>query len=262
MPKATEEEKALVPQNGTAQLPAARYAHEKDEVDAFGQSNPDELILPVVKLVQGVSRKADTRRAGEYWDEVTDEYKTEMRVAILAMSRSRSLFEDGAFDQPPICASDDSVRPRQVVATKDGEATGPTCAECAFSQWGTARQGQGRGQACRMSYNLLLFDLEDGGIFIARISGTSIAGWRRYMTAGRLGKTPAYALETVLSSEQKEYTAGKAYVMTFRAGGPLPKEIAEALRQEAAAYRGVSLGVEDVVEEEAVVGGDAEPLFE
>ncbi len=242
-----KDETSIVPQNGTAGALAPRA--EPDEMDVFGQARPDELILPIRKLVQGVSRAADSKRAGEFWDSLTDAYKPQLRVAILALSRSRSLFAEGSFDQAPVCASEDAIRPRQPIVTPDGEATGPTCNECPFSEWGTARDGKGKGQACRFSYNLLCWDLDDQAVFILRISGTSINPWRRYMTEGKLSNAPAYALETVISSDEQQFVAGKAYVLAFAHGDKLPPQMAASMREQAAAYRGISLGVESVVEE-------------
>ena len=220
---------------------------ERDELDAFQQATADELALPVVKLVQGVSRLADSKKAGQFYNTITGEYKTELLAAILAMSRSRSLFGD-SFDDPPICASDDGLRPRQQVEVDD-LVTGPTCAECAYSQWGTAREGKGRGQACRFSYNLLCLDLDARQPFILRISGSSLKAWRHYLTAGRMGGIPAYGLETVISSEEVIFDAGKAYVLKFSRGGPLEADLVRVMREQAASYRGVDLGVEENVDD-------------
>lgn len=240
-------ERALVPR-AQAVMPAVTRG---DELDAFQQARPDELIPPTRKLVQAVSRKADSTKAGEFWDDMANTYDGFLRVAILAMKRSRSLFDEGNFDAPPVCASDDAVQPRNQTAQVGDATTGPNCQECSFSQWGTARDGKGKGQACRLSYNLLCYGLDDGQMFILRVSGASIAPWRRYLTAGRLGGTAGYALETLIGSEQREFAAGKAYVLSFQRGDPLQDEIALVLREQAAAYRSVSLGVQEEAEVEA-----------
>lgn len=229
------------------QEPRALAQYEHDDLDAFGQARPDELILPVRKLVQAVSREADSKHAGEFWDSLTDTYKYGLRVAILALSRSRSLFTAGDFGSAPVCVSEDAVKPRQVMVTPDGKETGPTCGECIFAQWGSARDFKGKGQECRFSYNLLCFDIEDSQVFILRVSGTSINPWRRYMTAGKMSKAPAYAVETIVSSEEEMFDAGKAYVMHFTHGESLPAGLTAAMRGLAASYRGISLGAEEAV---------------
>ncbi len=243
--------RAVVPY-AEAALPTAG---ERDDLDAFGQGTPEELVLPTRVLVQGVSRKAEAARAGEFWARMTDTYYEGLRVAILGMRRSRSLFAEGAFDAPPVCSSEDAVKPREQVTVGD-TTTGPTCAECPMSQWGTAREGKGKGQACRLSFNLLCYDLDNADIFVLRVSGTSIMPWRLYMTAGRLSPLAAYAVETFIASEQREFSAGKAYVLTFTRGKPVTDEVALALREQAAAHQGVSLGVQEEIEPEV---NDAPP---
>lgn len=239
-------DKAIATRDGHALAPIQR-----DELDAFQQASPDELVLPVRKLVQGVSRDADSKRAGEFYDTLTKEYKHELLVAILAVSRSRSLFGE-SFDEPPICTSDDAVKPRQeveVIVEPNTVMTGPTCAECVFSEWGSARGGKGKGQACRMSYNILCLDLDDEQPFVVRVQGASIMAWRKYLTHNRFKKTPAYGLETIIGSEERVFDAGKAHALTFRAGNPLESNLAQAMREQAAAYRGADLGVAEEAEE-------------
>lgn len=212
-------------------------------MDAYGDLWPEEMVLPQMVLVQGVSRKADAKMAGNFWNTVADDYKAQLRVAILALKRSRSLFDVGDFDSPPLCASDDAIHPRQIVEVDD-MTTGPTCQKCPLSQWGTAREGKGKGQACRLSYNLLCLDLDDSQIYVVRVTGASITDFLRHFSAGRIGKTPAYAMETIVSAEHKTFAEGAAHVMTFASGELLPSAMAEQIRQVAANYKGVSLGVE------------------
>lgn len=211
-----------------------------DEYDAFGTVPKEDLILPVRKLVQGVSRVADSKKAGEFYDLVTGEYFPSLRVAILAISKSRSLFDQADFESPPVCVSDNAVRPREQVEV-NGTTTGPTCAECPFSQWGSAT---GRGQACRESHNLLCYDLGTGEAFKLRVTGVGIAPWRNYLTACRMRRVSSVGYKTLIGSEEQIFTAGKAWVPTFKLGGALSKEFIAQARRAAAAYRGVSLGVE------------------
>lgn len=229
-----------------ASLPS--LATERDELDAFGDLLADEMVLPVMKLVQGVSRDADPKEAGRFYNTLTGEYKNELVVAILALSRSRSLFGK-SFDDPPLCASDDAVRPRQIVEVSPPGmtgvvSTGPTCGECPMSQWGTARDGEGKGQACRFTFNLLCMDLDDGQPYILRVSGTSLDGARKYLSAGKLARTPAYATSTRIGSRAEKFEQGAAYVLTFAPDGPLPGDLAQQMRTAAANYRSVNLGAD------------------
>lgn len=225
------------------------HRNPQDEADVFNQATPDDLVLPIIKLVQGVSRKADKKKAGEFWLEVADEYKPELRVAALSLQRTRSLFLGDNFDQPPTCSSDDGIKPRQRVTVSQGKSTGPTCSQCPFARWGSAGENK-RGQACRFSYSLLLQDLEDNELYIYRVGGAGIGNWKRYLTHGRMGDKPAYAVETIVRSQEKNYTRGAAYEPTFEQGRDLTADEVASTRQYALQYKGASLGVEEEVEPE------------
>jgi hypothetical protein len=212
----------------------------RDEFDPFMQVDSSELILPVRKLVQGVTRDTDTKRAGEFYDTVAKAYKTELLVAILSIKRSRALFGSN-FDEPPLCSSPDANAPIQVeeislpIGGADVErvvSTGPTCNSCPFSQWGS----KGKGQACKLSYNVVCFDLDDKMPFILRIGGSSIKPWREYLTFGRMGEIPAYAMGTIISSEERVFPDGKAFVMQFAQSGFVDGDLLGRLHQQAKTY--------------------------
>ena len=232
---------------------------EPDELDAAQELRPDELVIPQVKLVQGVSRDADSRQAGSFYNTITKEYTSELRVAVLALSRSRSLFVSDKFSDPPVCVSDDGNKPREQVKVADAVSelmTGPTCKVCWASQWGTARQGMGKGQACRFSYNLLCMDPVDEMPFLLRVSGTSISPFAEYATVLRLRKMPFYSVETIIGAGQEIFEAGKAWVLTFGRGAPLPPDFVETMRNQAAAYRGLRIAADEGMEPE---GAEPEP---
>jgi len=233
----------------------ALLGHASDEYDAFGDFRPDEIVLPITRLVQGTSRDIDPRYMGQFLRNVDSVYKPELLVALLGIARSRALFTGANLADPPVCASADAIVPLEVVETSPPGMTGlvktgPTCAECVFSQWGSARDAQGnerKGQACKFTYNVLMLDLDDHMVSVMRIGGTSLMPFRNYMTGGKMGKRPAWAVETTITSERQEFDQGVAYVLKIRAGNPIEDTMAEEIRASAAAYRGVSLGVADIV---------------
>lgn len=207
-----------------------------DPLDAFQQATKDDLVLPIRKLVQGTSRKADTSKAGQFWDETLDTYKTKMNVAIITVKRERSYFADDNLDSPPICASNDAVAPRERVDV-GGETTGPTCEVCPFSQWGS----DGKGQACQFSYVLLLYDLDDSEMFILRVGGASRGDWKKYLTRGQRQGIAAYSVTTIIGSEKRRYPKGSAFAITFTAGVPLTDDTTEFMREKVMEYQKVAL---------------------
>jgi len=224
-------EQSLEPRAPT--MPAKR---EPDAFDAFQQATKDDLVLPVRKLMQGVSRRGDTAKAGEFWDETLDSYKSELRVAIIWMNRERALFGDD-LDSGPKCASDDALKPRERVEV-DGEMTGPLCTDCPFAEFGSGRDG--KGQACQFSYRLLCHDLDDSEMFLLRVGGASRGDWKRYITRGQRQGTAAYSITTIIGSEKRKYPKGSAFAITFKAGPSLPEDTAEIMRELVAEYQGMS----------------------
>lgn len=200
-----------------------------DPYDAFQQGTKEDLIMPFRTLVQGVSRKADTAKAGQFWDEIEDAYYTQMLVAIISVRRERALFDEDDRDAPPICASDDAVRPRQKVEHK-GEMTTSLCDDCPF-----------KNDGCSFSYGLLCHDLDNSEMFLIRVGGASRGAWKLYYTKGQKAGTPAYAVGTIIGSEKKTFRKGVAYVLTFSASGGLPEETVDSMREIVAEYQTVNV---------------------
>lgn len=227
---------------------AAPVVRQEDPLDAFQQGTKDDLVMPIRKLVQGVSRRADTTKAGQFWDELSDTYKSKMNVSIIWMRRERTLFEEN-LDAGPVCASDDAVRPRRT-ADYQGSVTGPTCEDCEFNN-----------SDCQFSYGLLCYDLDDSEMFVLRVGGASRGDWRRYLTKGQRDGTPAYSVTTIVASEKRKYTKGSAFAITFGSGGALPEDTVEFMREKVAQYQGIQLH-EPEVDVNADMPPDDEPPFE
>lgn len=221
---------------------AAEIARLPDPLDAFQQAKKDDLIIPRRKLVQGVSRKADTSKAGEFWDDVTDDYKPHILVSLISMKRNRTLFQDENLDAGPTCSSDDAIRPRRTVTLANGD-TGPTCEGCYYSEWENASDG--KGPACQFSYLLLCYDLDDSEMFLLRVGGASRGAWKQYLTKGQRAGTPAYAVGTIIGSEKRTFSRGTAYVLTFKSTGLLPEETVEFMREKAMMYQAVAITEEE-----------------
>lgn len=221
------------PRSVQPRAPTAPAVQQADPLDAFQQGTKDDLVMPIRKLVQGVSRRADTTKAGQFWDELSDTYKPQMNVSIIWMRRERTLFEEN-LDAGPVCASNDAVVPRKV-ADYQGSVTGPVCEDCEF-----------RNTDCQFSYGLLCYDLDDSEMFVLRVGGASRGDWRRYLTKGQRDGTAAYSVTTVIASEKRKYTKGSAFAITFQSGGVLPEDTVDFMREKVAQYQGIQLNVPEV----------------
>ena len=232
--------------------PRGEYAIDRyAPPDVFADADPADLIVPRRSLVQGTSRNTDTKRSGEFYDALSKEYKAELRVAVLAQQKKRALFGDN-FDDPPLCRSEDAAYPVACVVVNISEkerTTGTTCAECWFSQWGSDPKG-GDGQACKLSYDLLCYDLDENTPFMLRVSGTSIRPWREFVTDGKRAGLRASGMETVIGSREVTTARGKYSVLVFERGAPLEEDYALEMQRTAGVYQGARASDEVVQEED------------
>ncbi len=233
----------------------------QDDYDPLNDVGQDELIMPVVKAVQGTSRwPGAEKHGGEWYDTLAETYSPKLRAAILVLRRQRSLFEAGVFDEPPLCSSDDAITPREAVLVADGQ-TGPTCAECPFSQWGSAGEGR-KGQACQFTYSLIAQNLDTDTPFLLRVHGASLKPWRLYMTRIKTSRKPLYSFATEVTLESQTFDAGKAQVMRFAPGATLSPDQIQEMRGLIEVYRNVSLPDEYAEPEQASFDTDEESVLD
>lgn len=103
---------------------------------------------------------------------------------------SQSIEETGG-GTPPDCSSEDGV---YGIGTPGGE-----CAKCPLAEFGTAKNGQGKGQACKQ--NILLFLVTDGDVLpkVVKVPPTSIAGIRKYFIRLAGKGVRYYGVQTTLT---------------------------------------------------------------
>ncbi len=157
--KTTPEETSLVPAADFAAL-------IEDNFD--GKVNL--LSLERVKMPTG---------GGTNWTYKTmdGEVSTPALTGVIIAAKSRRVFwlvspEQGGLGQPPDCVSDDAQR---------GVGTpGTDCDACPYSKFGSAKDGTGRGQACKAIKQL--FVMVPGEIFpiVVNLAPTSLAAFEDY----------------------------------------------------------------------------------
>ena len=101
---------------------------------------------------------------------------SELDGIILAYHDKRALWrdspEEGAPGAPPDCASDDAI-------TGVGDPGG-LCCDCPFAQYASAATG--RGQACRLTRELIFVRQEDRIPFIVSVGPSSLKNCRKFLT--------------------------------------------------------------------------------
>jgi len=124
-------------------------------------------------------------------------------------------------NRPPDCSSDDTI-------TGVG-SPGGLCATCPFAQFGSARDGAGKGQACKLGTLLLL--LTEHGLLpmLLVLPPTSLGEWKRYaLNLAAAGVAYHKAVTQIgLTKVVSDYTYSRA---TFVFAGRVPEPHLSALR--------------------------------
>lgn len=222
-----------------------------DDLDPLYGTRPDELAMPVEKIVQPTSRGVDLKRQGEYHNTLTDAYSPKLRAAILRRREVRSLFQKGVYDQPPLCSSDDAITPNAPTESPDSiHNTGPTCAECHFSRWGSAGESR-KGQACQFTQELTCWNLDTNEPFRLRVHGTSLAPFKIFWTIAKLKGTPLYAVESIFGTTgPHELDGGVVYIMSLQRGSLLDAHRAAEMRELARLYRNMAISYQSLESEQ------------
>ena len=109
-----------VPQNGNRSL-AASAPVALEGLDGFDTS---DLLIPVRKIVQGLSRMAGAdEHMGWWWDSISGEFVKTFDAVLVNARHSRALFAGGGESERPECTSRDGIT---------GSAHG-TCSQCSFN---------------------------------------------------------------------------------------------------------------------------------
>lgn len=134
-------------------------------------------------------------------------------------------FEETGGQTPPDCSSPDGV-------TGFG-SPGGACAQCAFAQFGSGKEG--RGQACQQRKQLLLLTPFSNLPFLLSVPPTSLKNLRQYLLA-LAGESQAYwGCVTALTLEKAANPAGIEYAKVRfafdRALSPEEKAVALGYRE-------------------------------
>jgi hypothetical protein len=154
---------ALAPRtNGAAMAQYIEPSADTFTIPGMENVTPDELRIPILRLVQAQSRiDGKEGHEGEWHNSVTGEFSKHPELLMIGVSKGRIMFPDEYnADNKALCASDNGSAPRDEFVGKEIETVGkdlttgrrivsvqaipPVCAECPFSLWGD----DGKPPAC------------------------------------------------------------------------------------------------------------------
>lgn len=221
------------------------YLQRRDGAPPMGLENlsREDMTLPRLGVAQALSpqlsesdpKYIDGLRPGNFFNTITKEnYGKKVQLVPLLFYKTRILFgpiDDGGGLR---CQSPDNL-------IGIGEPGG-TCIKCAFSQFGSARNGEGKGTACNQFFNYAALIVNDGevspeGLLVFSLKSSALKVAKDWNALIRIRNLDIFAGVYELTSVERKNDVGRWYEPVINPAGNVSKETYMAARE---AYAAVS----------------------
>lgn len=209
-------EAVAVYQSNTDIVRQAISDRELNDLMGISGLERSDISMPRVSIRQPTSKFGEPKDAGHFHNSVTEEFKAEMRVVVLRVTKGRVMWSaefDGSAS--PRCASDDNKMPREGNGLTDPQP-GP-CASCEYAQWGDGHEPP----ACSLVYTYLCADMSDDSVFMLSAMRTSARAAKKLNTSFGQWKL---SREHVLKTKLEKGDQGQWYELVAVAGEQIPPE--------------------------------------
>lgn len=211
--------------------------YERHEVAGTETLDRSDLIMPRVRVRQPVSKFGTPQEAGQFHNNITEQFSAEIPAVVLRVSKGRVMWSEvfGA-DSGPLCASDNAINPREGNGLGDKQE-GP-CATCPYSQWGDNHEPP----SCSLVYTYLCANrAEDDMPFLISAMRTSAASAKRLNTLIKMfGIKKSVTIKTKLVNGDQ----GQWYELVFQTGEALPADEVQKYAGMAASLAAVAMTVD------------------
>lgn len=214
------------------------YLRRKDGEPPAGLENMDrqDMTLPRLGLAQALSpqvSESDPKaikelRPGEFFNTITRErYGRKVQLVPLLFYKTRILF--GPMDEGGglRCQSPDNL-------IGIGQPGG-TCVNCPFSQFGSARNGEGKGTACNQFFNYAALVVRDGtvsaeGLLVFSLKSSALKVAKDWNALIRIRNLDIFAGVYELTSVERKNDIGRWYEPVINPAGNVTRETYEAAK--------------------------------
>lgn len=221
------------------------YLRRADGAPPAGLENMDrqDMTLPRLGLAQALSpqvsesdpKSIEGLRPGMFFNTITREvYGKKVQLVPLLFYKTRILF--GPMDEGGglRCQSPDNL-------IGIGEPGG-TCVKCPFSQFGSARNGEGKGTACNQFFNYAALVVADGrvspeGLLVFSLKSSALKVAKDWNALIRIRNLDIFAGVYELTSVERKNDIGRWYEPVINPAGNVTRETYEAAKL---AYSAVS----------------------
>jgi len=204
----------------------------------FEEVEQGDLTVPQMRLCQSLTPQRQQNEAkfiaslkeGEYFNTVTSEnYGSSVKIVPLMFFKNRVYFRDKKKGGGILCRSDDM---KQGIGEPGGE-----CAVCPLNQFGSAKDGAGKGKACTEFFNFpSMVVSKDGSVnpnnlVVRSFKSSGITVAKDWLAMMRLRGIDMFGGIYELGSTAKVFTEGTSYVETVKNAGVVSKETLDVTAQ-------------------------------
>jgi hypothetical protein len=212
-----------------------------------------DLIIPRLTITQPTTPDIDAANQGKFCINVTGDFADTMRVSMIKLSKSRSLFpEKYKRDNEPLCRSHDfkfpagDIKGATVMAEHCGLlpiAPGEKKAKhlCPYANWGANNEAP----KCQEVWNLLIVDLATYMPMWFSLKSTALKPLRKIISAismiSQAKRIPMWGMQFDMALEKTVNDSGTFYVPIFNGLVNLPAVDAENMNLIRAQLAGVDI---------------------
>ena len=240
-----KEQQAITKRDVRALTEVPEYLRRAEGVPPAGLENlaREDMTLPRLGIAQALSpqlSESDPKyieglRPGNFFNTITREnYGKTVQLVPLLFYKTRILF--GPIDEGGglRCQAPDNL-------IGIGEPGG-TCIKCPFSQFGSARNGEGKGTACNQFFNYAALIVNDGsvspeGLLVFSLKSSALKVAKDWNALIRIRNLDIFAGVYELTSVERKNDIGRWYEPVINPAGNVTKQTYEAAK---IAYAAVS----------------------
>lgn len=271
-PARPQQSSAIEKRRDSALSEVPEYLRRADGEPPMGLENLErsDMTLPRLGLCQALSPQCsesdpkyiDGLQKGEFFNTITREnYGRKVQLTPLLFYKTRILF--GPIDEGGglRCQSPDNL-------IGIGEPGG-TCIKCPFSQFGSARNGEGKGTACNQFFNYAALIVNDGtvtpeGLLVFSLKSSALKVAKDWNALIRIRNLDIFAGVYEITSVERKNDVGRWYEPVINPAGNVSKAAYDAAKIAYAAVADLQKAGRlrhDVTDLNPDAGGDGKAPF-
>jgi hypothetical protein len=195
------------------------YLRNLNPQEGFEEVRSGDIKIPRIALAQALTPQLEESepnyieglKKGDFFNTISGErFGSLVKIVPLLKFGTRILFESKDAGGGILCRSDDM---KTGIGTPGGD-----CATCKFAQFGSAKNGEGKGTACNEFYNfpVLIVGADDHihpeSLAVVSMKSSHIPAAQDLIAKARFRKAPMYTGVYSMQSKLKKFNANSAFI--------------------------------------------------